>query len=599
MSKCPKCGAIIEAGSRFCGECGESIPQSKECPRCHAQVKQESKFCSECGYDFIEKANSKNAFSMGDKNVIAGDVIGHQESYSISGNATIVKNEDETKKMVRCHICGKNLPIAGVFTCSLCGENACEECYDKKAKACVRCTQKLNQKKEAEYKELLAKAYADGKLDVEERNNLDVLRNRLQLTKERAYELEEAFRLKVKSSEATLSRTEEATLESVEAALYGALDADKALKDSEGVYLRHKDNERALSIYLTALIMVDRKRAEEMINALPVDFESAYVASFDLAMMTGDYLKAEQVMRNAAELWPESEAFILRRIEFNCSLFYEHNDKTALDEAEQGVIGLESTDDKIVNSWCYYLMRLVSMFRGDDVPDPNAEGSDDNYNEELMFDALAHGRICGFMSVDLCNNILDRVRNDRNFLELDKTPVSHAEYCTMRYLVAQKNPIAMLVMGDCLLATTETEAWFGLKKNPKEAFANYKKAASIVDANIIAQDEDGEGEYVYYIGDNEDVNQMVSSVAHLRLAFCYKYGIGCEKSMLSAIRELRDSISKGWNNVVWDLFYSELRQATVVKKEALDDILFNSNRENYFRIKDESLVDILKLPFKI
>ncbi len=53
---CPKCGASIPNGSKFCLECGEKIevvPQDKiVCPNCGNTVLK-GKFCPECGYKFI------------------------------------------------------------------------------------------------------------------------------------------------------------------------------------------------------------------------------------------------------------------------------------------------------------------------------------------------------------------------------------------------------------------------------------------------------------------------------------------------------------------------------------------------------------------
>jgi len=46
-SKCPKCGSIVDDGSKFCKECG--FYMMKTCPNCSAKMGQEAKFCPECG----------------------------------------------------------------------------------------------------------------------------------------------------------------------------------------------------------------------------------------------------------------------------------------------------------------------------------------------------------------------------------------------------------------------------------------------------------------------------------------------------------------------------------------------------------------------
>jgi hypothetical protein len=117
MSKCPKCGCQCEDGAKFCDECGAPIPQEKECPKCHAHIGLNAKFCDECGFSFENVGTKQATIAMGDKNVIAGDVVAHKESYDIKGDATIVRNEDESKKMVQCSDCGKNIPVSRSFEC--------------------------------------------------------------------------------------------------------------------------------------------------------------------------------------------------------------------------------------------------------------------------------------------------------------------------------------------------------------------------------------------------------------------------------------------------------------------------------------------------
>lgn len=54
--KCPKCGASIPAGSKFCSECGQKIEIVKDnsiiCPWCGKNV-QAGKFCPECGHKIV------------------------------------------------------------------------------------------------------------------------------------------------------------------------------------------------------------------------------------------------------------------------------------------------------------------------------------------------------------------------------------------------------------------------------------------------------------------------------------------------------------------------------------------------------------------
>jgi membrane protease subunit (stomatin/prohibitin family) len=50
---CQKCGNALEAGAKFCSNCGaqQQAPEAAraECPNCHAQIESGSKFCNSCG----------------------------------------------------------------------------------------------------------------------------------------------------------------------------------------------------------------------------------------------------------------------------------------------------------------------------------------------------------------------------------------------------------------------------------------------------------------------------------------------------------------------------------------------------------------------
>lgn len=50
LPRCPECSAFLEGNSRFCGECGYSLPERiPECSSCSCPLEPSAKFCGECG----------------------------------------------------------------------------------------------------------------------------------------------------------------------------------------------------------------------------------------------------------------------------------------------------------------------------------------------------------------------------------------------------------------------------------------------------------------------------------------------------------------------------------------------------------------------
>ena len=94
---CPNCGEEIPAGSKFCQECGTPVPQVKNCISCGAELPLVSKFCQECGAKQEVESGENMAttgISMGDKNVIAGDVVSN-----VTNNTQVHHNESITNNV--------------------------------------------------------------------------------------------------------------------------------------------------------------------------------------------------------------------------------------------------------------------------------------------------------------------------------------------------------------------------------------------------------------------------------------------------------------------------------------------------------------------
>lgn len=145
--KCSNCGAEVAEGMKFCGDCGAPVPQEKTCISCGAKIALKMKFCPECGasQDSVASKPKFNAaaFAMGDKNVIAGDVVSNVTNNTT--NNTTINNTYEAKKDVVCHVCGKTIAGGEYYTCSKCGQVTCTKCYHIKEKLCNPCFEQQKQ----------------------------------------------------------------------------------------------------------------------------------------------------------------------------------------------------------------------------------------------------------------------------------------------------------------------------------------------------------------------------------------------------------------------------------------------------------------------
>ena len=132
MSQCSNCGAELDEEAKFCMECGTPVPQNKKCVQCCIDLPLKAKFCFSCGAPQNGEKPTPAMVNMGDKNVIAGDVIGQKIAgdnvgNKILGNATFTTIQDDTKRVNTCAICGKHMTNDEGHSCPSCGKVVCED----------------------------------------------------------------------------------------------------------------------------------------------------------------------------------------------------------------------------------------------------------------------------------------------------------------------------------------------------------------------------------------------------------------------------------------------------------------------------------------
>ena len=188
MSVCSNCGVELDAGAKFCMECGTPVPQVKKCVQCGMELPLKAKFCFGCGAPQEGGAAAIGAgVSMGDKNVIAGDVIGQKIAgdsvgNKIMGNAMFTMIQDDTKRVNTCYVCGKHLTNDNGHTCPKCGNVVCEEHFDAKKKMCQNCLDANKQAALSQYESAIKAVLKNGRIDVIERNKLNNLSQSLGLS---------------------------------------------------------------------------------------------------------------------------------------------------------------------------------------------------------------------------------------------------------------------------------------------------------------------------------------------------------------------------------------------------------------------------------
>ena len=197
--KCTNCNREQEYNedNKYCTMCGNLLPTpTKKCISCNKELPLEANFCSSCGtkQDGIlgTDQTSTPGFHMGNDNNIAGDfnVVGKKEEFNIDGNATIIKNADETKQVKACHICGENKTILEGHNCKNCGKFTCKNCFNQEYLVCNKCAKEKIQVNEDKFKKRLEFFLKDGIIDNRGREELNDLQKELKISNTRALSLE-------------------------------------------------------------------------------------------------------------------------------------------------------------------------------------------------------------------------------------------------------------------------------------------------------------------------------------------------------------------------------------------------------------------------
>ncbi len=360
---CSNCGAEVADGMKFCFDCGTPVPQVKKCVSCGAELSLKMKFCPECGAKQDGSAPKSSGFSMGDKNVIAGDVIGSKEETNISGNATIIKNEDQTKQVKKCHICGSFVSILDGYNCPECGEFTCEDCFDLSKRICKSCEKNKLQNNEEKFIEALKEFLKDGIIDANERREIESLKVKYGISTEKANALEQE--LKPKTEKINFSTIEKLNLTEATEVFYEQGNAKKSYELLEPIYKAHSYSEEVLNIYLPVLIKTDIEEAKKIVSKSNIDILSMYMAEIEIAIIEKDLDLAERKLKQAKQLW-QSNKLKYYEAWFYLELAKSTGKDTFVSNAEEIANNFDKTEDKLELSYQIKILKNIAEYKGKD-----------------------------------------------------------------------------------------------------------------------------------------------------------------------------------------------------------------------------------------
>lgn len=375
MAKCLSCGSQNSDNDAFCGNCGTPLPRDKECPQCGKKVSLDTNFCNQCGYNFNKSGNNNSGkttgLSMGDKNVFAGDVVGNQENYHIAGSAVIIKNTDESKTMVKCHICGHQIPIINSVECPECNLTVCEDCFAYDQKSCINCLQRKNRDKEEIFLRKLEETR--GVISLENRRVLAELQKSLNLDDQTARNLEIQVVSKYQNSQ-QLSSYAQITLTQAMEIFYEQGNARKAYELLRPLYNTNSYNESVFEAFIQVAIRANHQEAVKIIRETQVDSPGTYFARIDYELEKNNLAAADTLLHSAIALWPDNILMLCRKIQCLARLADEMHNNAMLAEAQQILASLpKATGSKLEASWLFKAQAIIMKASGTEIAEITAE----------------------------------------------------------------------------------------------------------------------------------------------------------------------------------------------------------------------------------
>jgi hypothetical protein len=288
----------------------------------------------------VEELSSEKRFhasgvAMGSRNVVAGDIIGHHEEISVSGNATIIKNKDESRQLRHCAVCGKTGLVIDGHVCRSCGEWVCSKHIGGKEFSCLKCQQASLAEAEETYLRRYESAICDNQISAGECVELEALALRLGLTAEQIQKIEQRVKSEIIARALKMDRRDKRRLETARDLILRDGDAEKALKLLEPLYCDFAEDKDVRELYLLALSEVDEVRARSLIAHIRYDDLSKHLVQIHLMACNGDLDGAYRVLKLAKVTFGEDNPVLIAKdAELSLDEFQNTGNRICLDDAK-------------------------------------------------------------------------------------------------------------------------------------------------------------------------------------------------------------------------------------------------------------------------
>jgi len=256
------------------------------------------------------------------------------------------------------------MALSDSIVCPRCHEITCEDCYDRSVPICLKC-------KETEYSSAMQKAMLNGRITLEKRAELDSLFRTLNLSPEKAKEIEQRHRNSpVGNKDAACDDSRQRfilhALEKTESLLFDWSNPLAAYSLLKPIHEDDPYQEDILVDYILAAQEVSPEEAGGLLRKINADILGVELIRIDQALTENNVLAAVNLLNKADEKWPGNILLDCRNILVRKAMYDKTGEHSWLDEANALLASMKEPETKMERSWVEKARRSM----GSDLPEP-------------------------------------------------------------------------------------------------------------------------------------------------------------------------------------------------------------------------------------